>query len=52
MVGNNETWYYSTTPLMLSILGGIVGDSAVCRAQSAFTKAWAFKHHRGVTSCS
>ena len=35
---------YSKTPLMLSMLGGIVGDSAVWRAQSAFTKAWAFKH--------
>jgi hypothetical protein len=35
---------YSKTPLMLSMLGGIVGDSAVWRAQSAFAKAWAFKH--------
>jgi hypothetical protein len=35
---------YSKTPLMLSMLGGIVGDSAVWRAQSEFTKAWAFKH--------
>jgi hypothetical protein len=35
MVGNNETWYYSKTPLMPSMLGGIVGDSAVWRAQSA-----------------
>ena len=35
---------YSKTPLMLSMLGGIVGDSAVWRAQSAYTKAWAFRH--------
>ena len=35
---------YSKTPLMLSMLGGIVGDSAVWRAQSAYAKAWAFKH--------
>src|SRR5687767_15100449 len=35
---------YSKTPLMLSMLGGIVGDSAVQRAHSAYAKAWAFKH--------
>ncbi|HEX3928612.1 MAG TPA: M1 family metallopeptidase [Gemmatimonadales bacterium] len=35
---------YSKTPLMLSMLGGIVGDSAVFRAQSAYAKAWRFKH--------
>ena len=35
---------YSKTPLMLSMLGGIVGDSAVQRAHSAYTRAWAFKH--------
>lgn len=35
---------YSKTPLMLSMLGGIVGDSAVWRAMSNYTKAWAFKH--------
>jgi hypothetical protein len=35
---------YSKTPLMLSMLGGIVGDSAVWRAMSEYTKAWAFKH--------
>jgi hypothetical protein len=29
---------------MLSMLGGIVGDSAVQRAHSAYTHAWAFKH--------
>jgi hypothetical protein len=35
---------YSKTPLMLSMLGGIVGDTAVWRAQSEFAKAWSFKH--------
>jgi hypothetical protein len=35
---------YGKTPLMLSMLGGIVGDSAVARAQSAYAKAWRFKH--------
>ncbi len=35
---------YSKTPLMLSMLGGIVGDTAVQRAQSEFGKAWMFKH--------
>ncbi len=35
---------YSKTPLMLSMLGGIVGDSAVQRAMSNYTTAWAFKH--------
>ncbi len=35
---------YSKTPLMLSMLGGIVGDSAVQRAHAAYTKAWAWKH--------
>lgn len=35
---------YSKTPLMLSSLGGVVGDEEVWRAQSEFTKAWAFKH--------
>jgi hypothetical protein len=35
---------YSKTPLMLSSLGGIVGDAAVQRALSNFAKAWAFKH--------
>jgi hypothetical protein len=35
---------YSKTPLMLSMLGGIVGDSAVWRAQSEFGKTWMFKH--------
>lgn len=35
---------YSKTPLMLSMLGGIVGDSAVWRAMSEYTKTWRFKH--------
>lgn len=35
---------YSKTPLMLSMLGGIVGDSAVQRAHAAYTTAWAWKH--------
>jgi len=35
---------YSKAPLMLSMLGGMVGDAEVQRAHSAYTKAWAFKH--------
>ncbi|MBV6520775.1 MAG: hypothetical protein MNPFHGCM_00893 [Gemmatimonadaceae bacterium] len=35
---------YSKTPLMLSMLGGIVGDSVVQRAQSEWGKVWMFKH--------
>ena len=35
---------YSKTPLMLSMLGGIVGDDAVQRAMREYTKAWSFKH--------
>ena len=35
---------YSKTPLMLSMLGGIVGDDAVQRAMSEYAKVWAFKH--------
>ncbi|MES2178800.1 MAG: M1 family metallopeptidase [Gemmatimonadota bacterium] len=35
---------YSKTPLMLSMLGGIVGDSAVQRAHSDWGKTWLFKH--------
>ncbi|HEY3286351.1 MAG TPA: M1 family metallopeptidase [Gemmatimonadaceae bacterium] len=35
---------YSKAPLMLSMLGGLVGDTAVWRAQSEFAKAWLFKH--------
>jgi hypothetical protein len=35
---------YQKTPMMLSMLGGIVGDDRVIRGLSAFTRAWAFKH--------
>jgi hypothetical protein len=35
---------YSKTPLMLSALGGIVGDSAVQRAHKEWATAWMFKH--------
>jgi hypothetical protein len=35
---------YGKTPLMLSMLGGIVGDENVQRAMSNYAKAWAFKH--------
>ncbi|MGE3618644.1 MAG: M1 family metallopeptidase [Gemmatimonadales bacterium] len=35
---------YSKTPLMLSMLGGIVGDSAVQRAHREWGQAWMFKH--------
>ncbi len=35
---------YRKTPLMLSMLGGIVGDEAVQRAISEYTEAWSFKH--------
>lgn len=35
---------YNKTPLMLSMLGGIVGDAEVQHAQSEYAKAWAFKH--------
>jgi hypothetical protein len=35
---------YSKTPLMLSMLGGIVGDEAVQRAMSEYTKVWSFRH--------
>jgi hypothetical protein len=35
---------YGKAPLMLSMLGGIVGDSAVQRAMSDYSKAWLFKH--------
>jgi hypothetical protein len=35
---------YTKTPLMLSMLGAIVGDSAVQRAQSEWGKAWLFRH--------
>jgi len=35
---------YSKTPLMLSMLGGIVGDTEVQRAISEYTETWKFKH--------
>jgi hypothetical protein len=35
---------YTKAPLMLSALGGVVGDSAVWHAMSAYAKAWRFKH--------
>ncbi len=35
---------YSKAPLMLSMLGGIVGDTAVWEAMSRYAKAWRFKH--------
>ncbi|HET7025444.1 MAG TPA: M1 family metallopeptidase [Gemmatimonadales bacterium] len=35
---------YGKAPLMLSALGGIVGDTAVWRAMSAYAHAWRFKH--------
>ena len=35
---------YSKAPLMLSMLGGIVGDTAVWHAMSGYAKAWKFKH--------
>jgi hypothetical protein len=35
---------YTKTPFMLSMLGGIVGDSAVQQAISAYTETWKFKH--------
>jgi hypothetical protein len=35
---------YGKAPMMLSMLGGIVGDSAVTRAMSNYAKTWRFKH--------
>lgn len=35
---------YSKAPTMLSMLGGIVGDTAVWRAMSDYAKAWRFRH--------
>ena len=35
---------YDKTPLMLSMLGGIVGDTAVQRAQREYARTWRFKH--------
>ena len=35
---------YSKAPMMLSSLGGVVGDTAVQRAMSEYAHAWRFKH--------
>jgi len=35
---------YDKAPLMLSMLGGVVGDTTVWNAMSGFAKAWRFKH--------
>lgn len=35
---------YSKAPMMLSMLGAIVGDSAVQRAMNAYAKTWRYKH--------
>ncbi|RYZ28216.1 MAG: M1 family peptidase, partial [Sphingobacteriales bacterium] len=35
---------YQKAPLMLSMLGGIVGDEAVINAMKKYTAAWTFKH--------
>jgi peptidase M1-like protein len=35
---------YGKAPMMLSALGGIVGDSAVQRAMSVYAHDWRFKH--------
>lgn len=35
---------YNKTPLMLSALGGVVGDTAVQRAHKQWASAWMFKH--------
>ncbi|MFI5280686.1 MAG: M1 family metallopeptidase [Gemmatimonadales bacterium] len=35
---------YSKAPMMLSMLGGVVGDTAVWRAMSEYAQAWRFKH--------
>ena len=35
---------YSKGPLMLSMLGGVVGDTAVWGAMSDYAEAWRFKH--------
>ncbi len=35
---------YGKAPLMLSMLGGIVGDKEVQRAMSEYAKTWSFKH--------
>jgi hypothetical protein len=35
---------YARAPRMLSMLGGVVGDSALWAAMSGYAKAWRFKH--------
>jgi len=35
---------YSKAPLMLSMLGGVVGDTAVWKAMSDYAKTWRFRH--------
>ncbi len=35
---------YVKAPMMLSMLGGVVGDTAVWRAMSEYAKTWRFKH--------
>jgi hypothetical protein len=35
---------YGKAPMMLSMLGGVVGDTAVWRAHSEYAHAWRFKH--------
>jgi hypothetical protein len=35
---------YEKAPMMLSMLGGVVGDSAVQRAMREYAQAWRFKH--------
>jgi hypothetical protein len=35
---------YGKAPMMLSMLGGIVGDSAVTRAMSVYARDWKFRH--------
>ncbi|HTT66965.1 MAG TPA: M1 family metallopeptidase [Gemmatimonadales bacterium] len=35
---------YAKAPMMLSMLGGIVGDSAVQRAMREYAQSWRFKH--------
>jgi hypothetical protein len=35
---------YRKAPMMLSMLGGVVGDTAVQRAMSDYARTWRFKH--------
>ncbi len=35
---------YGKTPMMLSMLGGVVGDKEVQKAMSDYTETWAFRH--------